>query len=224
MRAKGAPERFPPLGPAWLSDLLVRLAFRLVARSLFRIRILGRENIPACGPALLVSNHLTYADAFLIGACLKPVVRFLAWKPYYDHWLLNWGFRIGRTIPIGEDLPSAAQAIERARRDLEDGHVLGIFAEGSMSRTGELLPFKRGLEAIARSVNAPIIPVHLDGLWESVFSFDGGRFFWQRLRCRRHPVIISFGPPMPASSTAAETRQAVAQLGARALVAGGREC
>ena len=214
MRAPGPPESLQPLGPAWLSDLPVWLAFRLVARALFRIRVVGKENIPLRGPALLVSNHLTYADAFLIGACLKPVVRFLAWKPYYDHRLLNWGFRIGKTIPIGEDLQSAAHAIERARRELEDGHVLGIFAEGSMSRTGKLLPFKRGLEAIARSVDAPIIPVHLGGL--------GGELLGKRLRGLRRPVVVSFGPPMPASTTAAEARQAVAQLGARALAAHGQ--
>jgi len=223
MRTQISSERVRPVNTTRFTELLVCalvwLTFRLVARPLFRIRVLGREHIPLRGPALLVSNHLTYVDAFLIGSCLTPVVRFLAWKPYYDHKLLNWGFRIGKAIPIGEDLPSAAQAIERARRELEAGHVLCIFAEGSISRTGELLPFKRGLEAIARGVDAPIIPVHLSGLLESVFGFKRGRFFWMRLRRLRHPVVISFGPPMPASSTAAEARQAVAQLGARACAA-----
>ncbi len=200
-----------------LSDLLVRLAYRLVARTLFRIRILGREHIPSRGPALLVSNHLTYLDAFLIGACLRPVVRFLVWKPYYDHKLLNWGLRIGKAIPIGTGPHSAARSIVRARRELESGQVLGIFAEGSISRTGELLPFKRGLEAIVRGQDAAIIPVHLSGLWESAFSFEGGRFSWKRLAGLRHRVVISFGPPLPPSSTATEARQAVAQLGAKAL-------
>jgi acyl-[acyl-carrier-protein]-phospholipid O-acyltransferase/long-chain-fatty-acid--[acyl-carrier-protein] ligase len=200
---------------ARLSDLLVRFAFRFVARPLFRIRILGRQNIPSRGPALLVSNHLTHLDAFLIGACLGPVVRFLVWKPYYDHKLLTWGLRLAKAIPIWPSPRSAAQAIERARGELERGHILCIFAEGSISRTGNLLPFKRGLEAIVRGLDAPIIPVHLGGLWESVFSFEGGRFFWKPPRCLRHPVVISFGAPMSASSTACEVRQAVEQLGRR---------
>jgi len=204
-----------------LADLLVMFAFRLVVRPLFRVRILGGEHIPSRGPALLVSNHLTYLDAFLIGASVRPVVRFLVWKPYYDHKLLNWGLRIGRAIPVWTGHHSASQAIERARGALEAGDVLCIFAEGSISRTGELLPFKRGLEAIVRGVDVPIIPVHLGGLWESVFSFEGGRFWWKRLRRLRHPVVVSFGAPLLASSTATEARQAVAQLGARALVAGG---
>ena len=208
-------ERVRPMIVEKLSDLLVRLAFRLVARPLFRVRILGREHIPPRGPALLVSNHLTYLDAFLIGSCLWPVVRFLVWKPYYDHKLLTWGLRLAKAIPIWTSPRSAAQAIERARGELERGHILCIFAEGSISRTGNLLPFKRGLEAIVRGLDVPIIPVHLGGLWESVFSFEGGRFFWKRPRYLRHPVVISFGAPMPASSTASEVRQAVEQLGER---------
>jgi acyl-[acyl-carrier-protein]-phospholipid O-acyltransferase / long-chain-fatty-acid--[acyl-carrier-protein] ligase len=198
---------------ARLSDFLVSTAFRLVARPLFRIGIRGREHIPSRGPALLVSNHLTHLDAFLIGSCLKPVVRFLVWKPYYDLKLLTWGLRLARAIPIWTGPHSAARGIERARRELERGHILCVFAEGSISRTGELLPFKRGVEAIARNLEVPVIPVHLDGLWESVFSYEGGRFFWKRPRLLRHPVVISFGAPMPASSPAHEVRRAVEQLG-----------
>ena len=195
-----------------LSDFVVRLGFRLVARALFRIRIAGRENIPVCGPALLVSNHLTHLDAFVIGACVNPVVRFLVWKPYYDHKLLTWGLRLAKAIPIWDGPHQAAQAIKRARAELERGHIVCIFAEGSISRTGELLPFRRGIEAIVRGLEVPVVPIHLGGLWESVFSFERGRFFWKRPRRLRHPVVVSFGASMPASSTANEIRQAVEQL------------
>jgi acyl-[acyl-carrier-protein]-phospholipid O-acyltransferase/long-chain-fatty-acid--[acyl-carrier-protein] ligase len=184
---------------AALSDFLVRFGFRLVVRPLFRVRILGREHIPPRGPALLVSNHLTYFDGFLIGSCLRPIVRFLVWKPYYDHKLLTWGLRLAKAIPIWTRPHSAAQAIARSRAELARGHVVCIFAEGSISRTGDLLPFQRGLEAIVRGLDVPVIPVRLD--------FQGGRFL------RRHPVVVSFGAPMAASSTAHEVRQAVQQLG-----------
>jgi acyl-[acyl-carrier-protein]-phospholipid O-acyltransferase / long-chain-fatty-acid--[acyl-carrier-protein] ligase len=196
-----------------LSDFLVRFALRLVVRPLFRVRILGKEHIPRDGPALLVSNHLTYLDGFLIGSCLQPVVRFLVWKPYYDHKLLTWGFRLAKAIPIRTRPHGAAEAIGRARAELARGHVICIFAEGSISRTGDLLPFQRGLEAIVRGLDVPVIPVRLDGLWESVFSFQGGRFFGKRPRTLRHPVVVSFGAPMAASCTAQEVRQAVQRLG-----------
>jgi len=105
-----------------LSDSLVRFALRLVAELLFRVRILGNENIPSRGPALLVSNHLTYLDGFLIGSRLKPMVRFLVWKPYYDHKLLRWGFRLAKAIPVdqaarrgGSDQPGARRIGARPR-------------------------------------------------------------------------------------------------------------
>jgi acyl-[acyl-carrier-protein]-phospholipid O-acyltransferase/long-chain-fatty-acid--[acyl-carrier-protein] ligase len=198
---------------AGLSEFVVGLALRLVSRLLFRVRILGREHIPSGGPALLVSNHLTHLDGFLIGSCVGPVVRFLVWKPYYDHKLLTLGFRLAKAIPVWTRPHSAAQAIRRARAELARSHVICIFAEGAISRTGDLLPFQRGLEAIVRGLEVPVIPVRLNGLWESVFSFQGGRFFWKRPRTLRQPVVISFGAPMASSSKAHEVRQAVQQLG-----------
>jgi acyl-[acyl-carrier-protein]-phospholipid O-acyltransferase / long-chain-fatty-acid--[acyl-carrier-protein] ligase len=124
---------------------------------------------------------------------------------------------MARAIPVCTMPFSAALAIRRARRELERGGVVCIFAEGSISRTGDLLPFQRGVEAIARDFDIPIVPVHLHGLWESVFSFEGGRFFWKWPRCLRHPVVISFGPALPASSTASEVREAVERLGTHAF-------
>ena len=205
-------EPVRPIIERKLSDLLAGLILRLVARALFRVEVAGREHVPSSGPALLVSNHVTYLDAFVIGCCLAPVVRFLVWKPYYHHWLLTWGFRLGKAIPIETRPHCVIEAIRRARGELERGGVVCIFAEGAISRTGKLLPFQRGLEAIVRGVDVPIVPVHLGGLWESVFSFRGGRFFWKRPRRLRHPVVVSFGAPLPASATAREVQQAVERL------------
>jgi acyl-[acyl-carrier-protein]-phospholipid O-acyltransferase/long-chain-fatty-acid--[acyl-carrier-protein] ligase len=206
--------------PARASDLLTKAAFRLVARALFRVRVLGVEHAPSAGPALLVSNHVTHLDAFLIGASVGPVVRFLVWKPYYDNKLLTWGFRIGKAIPIDTSPRQIAGAIEKARLQLSRGEIICIFAEGCISRTGDLLPFKRGLETIAQGMDVPIIPVYLDGLWESVFSFEGGRFFWKRPRRLRHPVVVSLGPPLPPSSAATEVRRAVQELYSRGYSTG----
>jgi acyl-[acyl-carrier-protein]-phospholipid O-acyltransferase/long-chain-fatty-acid--[acyl-carrier-protein] ligase len=153
----------------------------------------------------------------LIGSSVRPVVRFLVWKPYYDHKVWSWCLRLAKAIPIWTSPHDVARAIERARGELEMGQILCVFAEGSISRTGDLLPFKRGLESIVRGLEVPIVPVHLDGLWESVFSFEGGRFLWKRPRRLRHPVVISFGAPLPASSTANKVRQAVQELGAHSL-------
>ena len=212
MRAPRAAVRVGQSAMRSLADVLVAGTMRAVTLGLFRLSVHGREHIPATGPVLLVSNHLTHLDGFLIGSCIGPVVRFLAFKPYYEHWLLNWGYRLAKAIPIAPTPTVAAAAIRSARAALQSGEILCVFAEGSISRTGDLLPFQRGLEAMVHGLDVPIIPVRLHGLWESVFSYRGGESFWKMPRHIRHPVRIVFGAPLPATTRASQVRQSVAGL------------
>jgi acyl-[acyl-carrier-protein]-phospholipid O-acyltransferase/long-chain-fatty-acid--[acyl-carrier-protein] ligase len=73
-------------------------------------------------------------------------------------------------IPVGTDRPEALASLGRAREELRHGHVVSIFAEGAISRTGNLLPFTRGFEHIAKGLDVPVIPVYLDQVWGSIFS------------------------------------------------------
>jgi acyl-[acyl-carrier-protein]-phospholipid O-acyltransferase / long-chain-fatty-acid--[acyl-carrier-protein] ligase len=73
--------------------------------------------------------------------------------------------------------------------------MVGIFAEGAITRTGNLLPFKSGLERIVAGTDVPIVPVHLDRLWGSIFSFERGKFFWKWPKRIPYPVTVSFGRP-----------------------------
>jgi acyl-[acyl-carrier-protein]-phospholipid O-acyltransferase/long-chain-fatty-acid--[acyl-carrier-protein] ligase len=195
-------------------DRLARLACQMVAGVFFRDKIVGQENVPVRGPALLVANHVTFLDGFLIGACLPRLVRFLVWKPYFKIQPLEWFFRRIHAIPVGTDTRSEVlDAIRGARNALREGHTVCIFAEGSITRTGELLPFKRGLEKIVEGLDVPIVPMHLDGLWGSPFSLAGGRIALKMASQLRAPVTISFGAWMPPASTADQVRQAIQDLG-----------
>jgi acyl-[acyl-carrier-protein]-phospholipid O-acyltransferase/long-chain-fatty-acid--[acyl-carrier-protein] ligase len=194
-------------------DRFARLVCQMVAGAFFRKQIIGQKYVPVRGPALLVANHVTILDGFLIGACLPRMVRFLVWKPYFTIQPLEWVFRRIRAIPVGtDDLSEVLDAIRSARNALRDGHTVCIFAEGSITRTGELLPFKRGLEKIVEGLDVPIVPMHLDGLWGSPFSLAGGRIAGQMAGQLRAPVTISFGPWMPPASTADQVRQAIQDL------------
>src|SRR5206468_10982827 len=113
-------------------------------------------------------------------------------------------------VAAGRD---ALASLDRARAELKDGHVVCIFAEGAISRTGNLLPFKRGFERIAEGLDVPIIPVYLDQVWGSIFSFKSGRFFWKWPARVPYPVTVAFGRPLPSSATAAEARLAMLELG-----------
>jgi acyl-[acyl-carrier-protein]-phospholipid O-acyltransferase/long-chain-fatty-acid--[acyl-carrier-protein] ligase len=196
-------------------EFLVRFLLWLLTHTIYRIRIVGPEHVPSRGPALLVCNHLSHVDGALVGACIQRFVRFLVYKPYYEHWAMNPLLRMLNAIPVGSGREAIA-AIEAARTELKNGHVVCIFAEGAISRTGNLLPFKRGLERIVDGLDAPIVPVYLDRVWGSVFSFKGGRFLWKWPARLPYPVTVSFGEPLPPTTPAAEVRVALMAVGAQA--------
>jgi acyl-[acyl-carrier-protein]-phospholipid O-acyltransferase/long-chain-fatty-acid--[acyl-carrier-protein] ligase len=199
-------------------DYLIRFVLWMLTHTIFRIRIVGQENVPFRGPALLVANHTSFVDGFLIGACVQRFIRFMVWKPIYEQKALHWFLRKTNAIPVATGNPrDSIASIHAAREQLAAGHVVCIFAEGAISRTGNLLPFKRGMEKIVDGLDVPIVPVHLDRLWGSIFSFAGGKFFWKWPAAIPYPVTVSFGNPMPATSGAQEVRQAIQELGAEAV-------
>ena len=87
------------------------------------------------------------------------------------------------------------QSLNTAREALIAGELVCIFAEGQITRNGQLQKFERGLVKILKGTDAPVIPVYLDELWGSIFSYDGGKFLWKKPRHWPYPVSISFGAP-----------------------------
>jgi acyl-[acyl-carrier-protein]-phospholipid O-acyltransferase/long-chain-fatty-acid--[acyl-carrier-protein] ligase len=200
-----------------VNDFLIRFILWMFTHTVFRIKIVGQENVPFRGGALLVANHISQADGILVGACVQRFIRFMVWKPYYEMKAINWYFRKTYAIPVSTSNPrEAVESIRRARKELQAGHVVCIFAEGAITRTGNMLPFKRGLEKIVHGLDVPVIPVHLDRVWGSIFSFEGGRFLWKRPKSFPYPVTVSFGAPMPSTVTTHEVRQAIQELSAEA--------
>jgi len=192
-------------------EFLVRFSLWLLTHTIYRIRIVGQGNVPSRGPALLVCNHLSHVDGFLVGSCIQRFVRFLVYKPYFDHWAFNRLLTFMKAIPVGSGREALA-SVDHARQELQNGHVVCIFAEGSISRTGNMLPLKRGFERIVEGLDVPVIPVYLDRVWGSIFSFKGGRFFWKWPVRVPYPVTIAFGQPMPSTTTAAAARMALQTL------------
>ena len=93
-----------------------------------------------------------------------------------------------------------------------------IFAEGQITRIGQLLPFRKGFERIMKNVDAPIIPVNLDRVWGSMFSYNKGKIIWKMPRLSFQPITVSFGKPMPGQSTSEAVRQSVQELATDAYV------
>ncbi|HOX07623.1 MAG TPA: MFS transporter [Planctomycetota bacterium] len=202
-----------------LPDFLLRFLLWSTAHAFYRIRVVGSERVPKNGGALLVCNHVSYLDALLVLACIQRFVRFIMYRKFYDVPVVNWGARKLRVIPISESDPprKMIQSLRDAAALIREGELVCIFAEGMITRTGNLLRFQRGFERVMKGLDAPIIPVHIDRMWGSLFSFEGGRAIWKVPSVRRSKVTVSFGAPLPATSSAAKVRQAVSELGAEAF-------
>ena len=164
-----------------LPDSLLRLLLWMLTHTLYRIQVVGRDNIPEKGGALLVANHLSRVDAVFLLASTDRHIRFLMDKDWYEHPFIKPFARMLRVIPISAQSGprEMIRTLREAGEAIRSGEVVCIFAEGQITRIGQMLPFRRGFERIMKGVDAPIIPVHLDNVWGSIFSFEGGRFLWK---------------------------------------------
>jgi acyl-[acyl-carrier-protein]-phospholipid O-acyltransferase/long-chain-fatty-acid--[acyl-carrier-protein] ligase len=189
-------------------EKFLRFWLRIAHTVFFRMRVIGSTRIPDTGPALVISNHVSFVDGVLIGATTERSIRFMVWRPYYENPAFNWFLRAMHTIPVGNTGPrDMLAAIAAARAELSAGHVVGIFPEGGITRSGKTEPFKRGIERILDGLDCPVIPIYLDGLWGNIFSYSRSKLFPIRNR-----VTVAFGPTLPPTVTAQQAYDAIAAL------------
>ena len=187
------------------ADLLRMLGVALV-RSLYRIRSVNSERLPASGGVLLLPNHVSYADAFMLTAASPRQIRFVMEDVFADRRSIELFTRIFDTMTIRRDQP--LEAIREMIRALQQGDVVCLFPEGQLTRTGTLCPLQRGFELIARKSGHPIVPVWMDGIWGSVFSFERNCFFGKWPRRGKLPVTVAFGQPVePKAASLAVVKQ-----------------
>ena len=184
---------------------------RLLVRCLYRVTALGLENLPQ-GGFLLLPNHITWVDALVLQlACSRPI-RYVIDEEHYHKPILHPILRTLGCIPI--NTRNSRSAIRAAAEKIAEGEIVCLFPEGQLERTGSLLRLQRGYELIARHANAQVVPVWLDQLWGSIFSFQGGRFFTKFPKRIPYPVTIAFGEPVNAeAANVATVREELLKLG-----------
>ena len=194
----------------------IRFLAWLLSLTVYRVKVFGRENLPREGGALLVPNHVTWIDGILLMLASSRPIRMVAWAPNIEaspriKWLAN----LFGVIPIDPTKPKKIIAAFRAAREaLAAGELVCVFPEGGLSRTGQVQAFRPGMMKILEGTTSPVIPVYLAGMWGSIFSFKGGKFFWKWPERLPYPMSIHFGPAITEPEEAHEVRQAVLNLGA----------
>lgn len=195
---------------------LAREALRLllwpIVHAMYRIRVVGLENLPREGGALLVPNHVTWVDGFILAMSLPGYIRFLVYAEYFERWWSAWFGRVARVIKIVPGRRSAIESIREAREALAAGEVVCVFPEGTLTRSGRIEAFQPGFIKMVKGIDVPVVPVYLGGLWGSVFSFEGGRFFWKLPRRVCDPVTVRLGAPIHHPTSPEQVRRAVLEL------------
>jgi acyl-[acyl-carrier-protein]-phospholipid O-acyltransferase / long-chain-fatty-acid--[acyl-carrier-protein] ligase len=194
-----------------LTERLLRGLGLLLGRLIYRVKAEFADRLPE-GGFLLLPNHLTWVDAIVLQLATPRPIRFIVYEGIYRLPLLYPIFRCVGAIPISSK--GAKDAVRAAIELIEQGEVVCLFPEGELSRSGMLLRLKRGYELIARGAKCPVVPVWLDQLWGSVFSFEGGRYFFKLPRQIPYPVMVAFGRPIPhEDADIAEVRERFLELG-----------
>lgn len=182
-----------------IPEFFLRFICWIVANVMYRLRVTGRENIPVEGPAILVSNHVSFVDWMIISsACPRPV-RFVMHHKFFQIPVARRIFQDGKVIPIAgvrEDPEILRTAFTRITEELNSGQIVCLFPEGRITRDGSKRKFRPGVEWIVRKSPVPVIPLALNGLWGSFFSRKYGkpmsrpfRRFWSR-------ISVAIGKPV----------------------------
>jgi 1-acyl-sn-glycerol-3-phosphate acyltransferase len=177
-------ERIPP-GVGRLQQPAVRLAgwaFRWYAHLIVE----GRENVPPGGPVILAANHRSMLDVPLMVLACPRSVTFMAKQELFGGPVRRWAFNALGGFPVKREIADI-RAMDTGLAVLQQGDVLGLYPEGTRSKTGQMLPFLRGAAWLALKVGAPIVPCGISGTPRS------GRFPDLRKRVR-----IVFGPRIEA--------------------------
>jgi acyl-[acyl-carrier-protein]-phospholipid O-acyltransferase/long-chain-fatty-acid--[acyl-carrier-protein] ligase len=184
---------------------------RLVGRIFYKVKVIGRDNMPSEG-ALVLCNHLSYVDAVVLQIASPRPLRFVAFAGFAKSPLVRFLFRAAGVIPVNPNKP--LKGIRLAWDALKAGELVCVFPEGAISRTGQLMELRRGFETIVQHSHVPVVPAAIDGLWGSIYSFAGNRYLWKSPRLMPTSVCVVFGPPIPSEQAdVAHMRKAMLDVG-----------
>ena len=161
--------------------------FRAYLRLFHHLRVYGRDLCPASGPLVIVANHSSYLDPPLIAVAYRHRrVRFMAKRELWGGRFLSWYLNSIGTVPVDRGSGSK-DALQNAIDVVKAGGCLGIFPEGTRTKTGELGRARSGAVIVAVSTKAKLLPVYIEGTFQSLPS--GAK------KLRFHPIVVYTGDP-----------------------------
>ncbi len=164
----------------WFSRVICIFIFKV----LFRIKIIGKENIPKNGGFILASNHVSYLDPIAIGVACPRKLNFMARHDLFHKPLLGWLISHLQAFPV-KRASADLSALKEAMRRVKKGQALILFPEGTRARNGISSDPQPGIGFLAAKLEVPIIPAFIKGTYEGL---PKGANFIRPVR-----ISVSFG-------------------------------
>ena len=175
-------------------EFTLRFYSWVLSHVMYRVKTVGRENIPKTGACILAANHVTFVDWLLLsGACKRPA-RFVMYYKFFEIPLIRYLMKQARVIPISgakENPNILKRAFETMGQELTNGQVVIIFPEGQLTSDGQLNLFRPGVVKALGKNPCPVVPVVIHGMWNSLFSRSKNKD-----RAHRRKVTIEFLKPI----------------------------
>ncbi|HEY6527298.1 MAG TPA: acyl-[ACP]--phospholipid O-acyltransferase [Cellvibrionaceae bacterium] len=196
-----------------LPQSFMRAALGYILKRRYNIAVQGIKNIPPQGGVLMLGNHVSWIDWGILQLASPRPVRFVMIRSIYSRWFLKWFFDLFGCIPI-EPGARSRRALDEVASALNNGEVVCLFPEGSISRTGHLGEFRKGFERACSQVgdDVVIVPFYLRGLWGSQFSRSSNRLKKESREGLTRDLIVAFGQPLDKTTTADIVKRRVLDL------------
>ncbi len=160
------------------------MGMKLFCKLMFRLKVEGREHIPAEGPFVITPNHASYLDGFIIAASVPfstfRKLYFLGMQEFFTGGIKSWFARMGHVIPIDAEI-YLNKALQLSSYVLKSRRSLCIFPEGGRSFDGSVMPFKKGIGVLALEMDVPVVPAYIDGTFRVL---PRGAFFIRPVRVK----------------------------------------
>lgn len=196
-----------------LPQSLVRFLVTFLMSRHYKVNVDGMAHVPESGGILLLGNHTSWIDWAIIQIAYPRPIHFVMLKSIYERWYLKWFFKLFGTIPLASG-PSSEESLEQVAKLLNEGKVVCLFPEGTISRTGHLAEFRRGYERAANAANEDVLiqPFFMRGLWGSQFSRSSEKLRNLRSQSGGRQLMVAFGKPISKHTKAEQLKISVQDL------------
>ncbi|MEZ6140930.1 MAG: lysophospholipid acyltransferase family protein [Zavarzinella sp.] len=175
-------------------NCMIGMFTRQYLRVFHRCTFHGLENLPKVRPYILIANHSSHLDAFVLTSALKASVRAITYPVVAgDHffqtsWQSLLATRLLNALPIWRYQNCHRTLLEMRDKLLQENCCLIIFPEGTRSRTGEMAPFKAGLGMLVAGLPVPVVPCYLSGCFQALPP--------GKKMIRKGTIKLMIGPPL----------------------------